>query len=63
MTRPTVTPHAELPGWYDVGEWSFDITDENDSRAEFARNAAEAWTVWAEFLERRQTADGHEELF
>jgi hypothetical protein len=63
MTRPTVTPHNELPDWYDVGEWSFDITDENDSSPEFARRAAEAWVVWAEFLERRQDDESQEPLF
>ncbi|UDL16391.1 hypothetical protein SEA_ZOOMAN_122 [Microbacterium phage Zooman] len=63
MTSPAVTPHNELPGWYNVGEWSFDEKDEQDSNPVFARQAAEAWTAWAEFLERRQDAEKQEPLF
>ncbi len=63
MTTPAVTPHDELPDWYNVGEWSFDSNDEQDSDPEFARRAAEAWAAWAEFLERRQDAENQETLF
>lgn len=63
MTPPAVTPHDELPNWYNVGEWSFDLNDTEDSNPEFARKAAEAWTAWAEFLERRQDEEKQEPLF
>lgn len=63
MTSPTVTPHDELPDWYNVGEWSFDLNEKEDSDPEFARRAAAAWIAWAEFLERREDESKQEKLF
>lgn len=60
---PKVTPHKELSDWYDVGEWSFDLSDEYDGNLESARESIKAWTAWVEFLERRQDEESQETLF
>jgi len=51
----SVTPHPELPGFYNVNSWSFTLEDDGD--VEYVDEAIEAWTEWREFLLRREVED------
>lgn len=44
----TVTPHAELPGIFNVEGWSFDYDEEHD--LEYIDQAIRAWNAWRAFV-------------
>lgn len=43
-----VTPHAELPGFFDVESWSFSFEEDGDLG--YIDQAIRAWTAWRAFI-------------
>lgn len=58
----TVTPHPELPGYYETQGWSFSIDPAEDGSLEETERAILAWNEWRDFLLSREHAEQNAEL-